>query len=196
MKSDFQALRRDLEETLGPVSLPTTGTVWCIVSATFCLFLYRWVGLHSLEPTVFNYVIFAGVCLLWATVLFSIIRLMHIWAVLKKVLRRLERLPIRYAFSRIPSTFSWGPVWQRGGLRRSYLVQARSLEYLRCLSAESAPASQSEAQAFRCCCRWRRTRRTESCSISYLESSIGSYQCCYSEQSGGSPVSHIRNSFA
>ena len=148
VKSDFQALRRDLEETLGPVSLPTTGTVWCIVSATFCLFLYRWVGLHSLEPTVFNYVIFAGVCLLWATVLFSIIRLMHIWAVLKKVLRRLERLPIRYAFSRIPSTFSWGPVWQRGGLRRSYLVQARSLEYLRCLSAESAPASQSEAQAF------------------------------------------------
>ena len=45
------------------------------MSATFCLFLYRWVGLHSLEPTVFNYVIFAGVCLLWATVLFSIIRL-------------------------------------------------------------------------------------------------------------------------
>ena len=146
MKSDFEVLREDLEKTLSPVSLPTTGTVWCIVSAIFCLLLYRWVGLDSLEPTVFSYVIFAGVWLLWATVLFSIIRLMNIWAVLKKTLRRLERLPIRYAFSRIPSTFSWGPIWRRGDFRRSYLVQARSLEYLRCLLTESVPASQSEVQ--------------------------------------------------
>ena len=146
VKSDFEVLREDLEKTLSPVSLPTTGTVWCIVSAIFCLLLYRWVGLDSLEPTVFSYVIFAGVWLLWATVLFSIIRLMNIWAVLKKTLRRLERLPIRYAFSRIPSTFSWGPIWRRGDFRRSYLVQARSLEYLRCLLTESVPASQSEVQ--------------------------------------------------
>jgi hypothetical protein len=148
MKSDFEVLRGDLEKTLGPVSLSTSGTVWFIVSAMFCLFLYRWVGLHSLEEAAFNHVIFAGVWLLWATLLFSIIRLMNIWAVLKKVLRRLERLPIRYAFSRIPRTFSWSPVWRRGGLRRSYLVQARSLEYLSCLSAESVPAAQSEVQAY------------------------------------------------
>jgi len=55
VKSDFEVLREDLEKTLSPVSLPTTGTVWCIVSAIFCLLLYRWVGLDSLEPTVFSY---------------------------------------------------------------------------------------------------------------------------------------------
>jgi len=148
VKSDFEVLRGDLEKTLSPMSLPWSVALWCIVSVSAIFCLWSWVGLSSLESTRFNYVILLGAGLLWATVLFSIIRLINIWVVLKKVLRRLERLPIRYAFSRIPGNFSWCPVWRRGGLRRSYLVQARSLEYLRCLSAESVHASQSEVQAF------------------------------------------------
>jgi hypothetical protein len=66
----------------------------------------------------------------------SLLRFIVAWAALQKILRRLERLPLRHAFDRLPKKFySWTPLWHSGGARRTFALQTRALESLRKLQS-------------------------------------------------------------
>jgi hypothetical protein len=67
----------------------------------------------------------------------TMVRFVVAWAGLLKVLRRLERQPLRRAFDRLPKTFySWTPLWHSGGARRTFALQSRALECLRKLQSD------------------------------------------------------------
>jgi hypothetical protein len=133
---DFPQIKDDLNAAIGRVFFPHSG--WVLTScvlAWLALFLARLYPI-SLEGRLFDITFGLASFLLWALVMSAWTRLILIWWRLRTLLRRLERIPLRFAFNRIPETFSWSPVWQRGGMKRSYLVQTRSLEYLNCISPE------------------------------------------------------------
>jgi len=77
--------------------------------------------------------------LLFITLLLSaLIRFVTGWAALLKILRRLERQPIRHAFDRLPKKFySWTPIWHAGGARKTYSLQTRELECLQKLESSA-----------------------------------------------------------
>jgi hypothetical protein len=52
------------------------------------------------------------------------------WRALRKLLQDLERHPLRYAFTRLPKSFSWTTVWA-GDPRPPLIMPARSLDALR-----------------------------------------------------------------
>ncbi|HEY6293249.1 MAG TPA: hypothetical protein VI455_16985 [Terriglobia bacterium] len=64
-------------------------------------------------------------------------RFWYVWSRLKSILRRLEQLPIRGAFSRLPSQFSSSPIWQQGGKRRPYEALTRAVDCLASLASET-----------------------------------------------------------
>jgi len=57
-------------------------------------------------------------------------RLGQIWMQLRKLLRELERSPIRQAFSRLEGE-SWSPIWQSGGQEDAWTNMSRSFEVLK-----------------------------------------------------------------
>jgi hypothetical protein len=58
------------------------------------------------------------------------LRLGQIWSELRKLLRELERSPIRQAFSRLTGE-SWSPIWQAGGQEDALTNMSRSFEVLK-----------------------------------------------------------------
>ncbi len=67
----------------------------------------------------------------------TLVRFVVAWAGLLKVLRRIERQPLRHAFDRLPKKFySWTPLWHSGGTRRTFALQSRALECLRKLQCD------------------------------------------------------------
>ncbi len=91
------------------------------------------IGPSSVEGRLYDITVLAGTYAIWVSLLGTALRFWFVWEVSNKMLRRLERQPLRYAFNRIPGLFAWTPVWRLGGIKRSMLVQSRSVEYLRCL---------------------------------------------------------------
>lgn len=74
---------------------------------------------------------YLGLLVVLSWLLFSsLARFGFVWSQLKNILRRLEQLPFREAFNRLPKQFSWSPIWQQGGTRRSYKIMARSVDCL------------------------------------------------------------------
>jgi len=65
------------------------------------------------------------------TVLWLWARFTRIWVVLRGGLDSLEGSPLRFAFSRLPLTFSIDPIWSYSGLRRLVTLPMRWFEYLR-----------------------------------------------------------------
>jgi hypothetical protein len=59
-----------------------------------------------------------------------LIRFFLTWRALRRLLRHLEAHPLRYAFSRLPKSFSWTTVWA-GDQRPQLIMLARSLDALR-----------------------------------------------------------------
>ena len=57
---------------------------------------------------------------------------------LRRILRGLERTPLRRAFSRLPDTYAWSPLWYEDAERRAYLISARSVECFQALVARGA----------------------------------------------------------
>ena len=57
-------------------------------------------------------------------------RLGQIWMELRKLLRELERSPIREAFSRLKGE-SWSPIWQSGGEEDAWTNMSRSFDVLK-----------------------------------------------------------------
>jgi hypothetical protein len=77
--------------------------------------------------------LYIGCLLLFTAFLVSsLYRFLRAWDLFQKMLRRLERLPLREAFDRLPKKYySWTPLWQSGGARRTFVLQTRSVETLR-----------------------------------------------------------------
>jgi hypothetical protein len=89
------------------------------------------------------------VILMFAMVL---VRFLVTWRALRKLLQDLERHPLRYAFSRLPKSFSWTTVWA-GDPRPPLIMPARSLDALRMVPDEKVQkqvkAIEAEFQALK-----------------------------------------------
>lgn len=138
----------DLEEGLhtGFRNLFFSRRSWIILVLVLCtlLSLRPFSHIAGFEPyalkyvNVFDllYVSYLLMCMAFLT--HALLRFVACWAGLQKILRRLERQPIRHAFDRLPKkTFSWTPIWHAGGARRSFVLQTRALECLRKLNARA-----------------------------------------------------------
>lgn len=135
--SGFEKLKEDFDIVLCgflPARVGLGAIIVVVVTAFLTAFLFEPWKLRSLERQTYNYLVCLGLVLLWGAISVAWFRFMYVWWLLRKLLVRLERLPLRNAFNRIPSIFSWSPIWQRGGMKRTYLVQTYSLEYLLCLA--------------------------------------------------------------
>jgi hypothetical protein len=73
---------------------------------------------------------------MWVCLLVMLVwgRYLYIWGKLRRILRGLERTPLRRAFSRLPkNVYSWSPLWYEDAERRAYTISARSLECFQAL---------------------------------------------------------------
>jgi len=77
--------------------------------------------LRTLEGIWFDglYILFFAV--LYYAIASNWIRFLMGWLHLRQLLRRLEQIPLRFAFNRLAKEFSWAPIWKQGGTRRTYL---------------------------------------------------------------------------
>ena len=144
-KSHFSDLERDLDIGFGHVFFSNGSWIILVAVLVILLLLRPFTHVASFEPfLVFNWKLFDAlyvVYLLIATTFLthSLLRFLVCWAALQKMLRRLERQPIRHAFDRLPKKFySWTPIWHAGGARRTFALQTRSLECLRKLRSRAA----------------------------------------------------------
>jgi len=64
-------------------------------------------------------------------------RFLLVWRSLKRILARLEQLPFREAFTRLPKQLSVSALWQEGSSRRTHELLTRSLDALRALRAQN-----------------------------------------------------------
>ena len=143
LHTDFKSLQNDLARSLRPdtfISFMSSKIWWLPLGLLVVAIVLgaSGVGPSGIEGRIYDVIVFAGICAIWAALLSTVLRFWDVWEVSRKMLRRLERQPIRYAFNRIPGLFSWTPIWRLGGIKRSMLVHSRSLEYLRCLGADTA----------------------------------------------------------
>ena len=69
-------------------------------------------------------------CVAVALMLTSGLRLAQTWSELRKMLRELERSPIRRTFARLKLR-SWSPIWQSGGREMEWNTIARSFEVMK-----------------------------------------------------------------
>ncbi len=92
-------------------------------------------ALATIEGTFYDLVLSglsSVVILMFAMVL---VRFLVTWRAMRKLLQDLERHPLRYAFSRLPKSFSWTTVWV-GDPRPQLITPARSLDALRMIPDE------------------------------------------------------------
>jgi hypothetical protein len=120
---------------------------WLVIFVIFSTVLFRPLshiaGFEPFKVGSFNGfdLLFVVYWLLFIAMLFGmLLRFAVAWAAVLKILRRLERQPIRRAFDRLPKKFySWTPLWHSGGARRTYSLQTRELECLQKLKHSSSP---------------------------------------------------------
>ncbi|HYM06362.1 MAG TPA: hypothetical protein VEU11_07345 [Terriglobales bacterium] len=85
----------------------------------------------SIEWLPFEWPYTAGLCVLYGGLLFGCVRYLQTWFDLRRILRMLERHPIREAFRRLPKELSPARVWRWGGGGQTYLTLAESIDRLR-----------------------------------------------------------------
>jgi hypothetical protein len=118
-----------------------------VLAVTLALMVLSRVRHHvaGLEPSTvfpaslahFNWLTLFLVFWLWSFVFACWVRFIHCWYLLQIILDRLERTMLRRAFDLLPKRFySWAPVWQAFGERRSYVILTRSRECLEKLLQE------------------------------------------------------------
>jgi hypothetical protein len=96
-----------------------------------CLLLLNPFRVDSLERFPFEWPYAAGLCILFAALLFEGARFLYTWFALRNMLRMLERHPIQAAFRRLPKELSPTAVWRSSASRRTCLTLAPSIERLR-----------------------------------------------------------------
>lgn len=104
--------------------------------AAFFVFLLAWLlTLNPVHPfqlfehPEFGYFYEAWFALVVCLMLASGFRLGQIWGQVRKLLRELERSPVRQAFSRLKGE-NWSPIWQSGGQEEEWTNISRSFEVL------------------------------------------------------------------
>lgn len=109
---------------------------WLMVAyvAVFLLLLRPWEALHSVEGKLYDSFIVFLVLLICLLIVLTWARYLYIWDRLRRILRGLERTPLRGAFSRLPEAYSWSRLWYENAERRAYIISARSVECLRALA--------------------------------------------------------------
>ena len=103
----------------------------------FLVFFGVWLlTLHPLHPfQLFEHPEFAYLYEIWFALVLSLmlasgLRLGQIWAQVRRLLRELERSPVRHAFSRLKGE-GWSPIWQSGGQEDEWTNMSRSFEVLK-----------------------------------------------------------------
>ncbi len=152
-RSHFAELGLDLDTALGKMFFYKRSWIIVVVVLGIFLLLRPFSHISGFEPFLIPgadlklfdavYVLYLLLCTTF--LVHALLRFVVCWAALQKILRRLERQPIRHAFDRLPKRFySWSPLWHSGGARRNYALQAHALECLRKLSAcrKAPPLSQ------------------------------------------------------
>lgn len=104
--------------------------------AAFFVFLVAWLlTLNPVHPfqlfehPEFGYLYETWFALVVCLMLASGFRLGQIWGQVRKLLRELERSPVRRAFSRLKGE-NWSPIWQSGGQEEEWTNLSRSFEVL------------------------------------------------------------------
>jgi hypothetical protein len=137
-RSAFERLEGDLNDCFGNLFFSEYSWLIVILVLSALIFCRPFSHIAGFEPflvghwKVFDALYVVYLLLFTALLVASLIRFLVGWAALLKILRRLERQPIRHAFDRLPKKFySWTPLWHSGGARRTYALQTRELECLR-----------------------------------------------------------------
>ncbi len=143
-RSHFSDLEEGLDTGFGNMFFSKRSWIILVLVLSALLSLRPFSHMASFEPyalkyvNVFDLLYVSYLLLCTAFLMHTLLRFVAGWAGLQKLLRRLERQPIRHAFDRLPKkTFSWTPIWHAGGARRSYVLQTRALECLRKLNARA-----------------------------------------------------------
>ena len=87
-------------------------------------------ALATVEGAFYDVVLSALSTIVAVMYVLILVRFFVAWRKLRKMLQRLERHPLRYAFTRLPRNFSWTTVWA-GDPRPPALMLTRSLDALR-----------------------------------------------------------------
>jgi hypothetical protein len=123
--------------------------------AAVILFVLRpWETLRSVEGGIYDSLVILLVLCVCLIIVLVWGRYLYIWNRLRRILRGLERTPLRWAFSRFPNTYAWSPLWYEDAERRAYAISARSVECFQALVARGGfgelglPLSQEMARAF------------------------------------------------
>lgn len=139
---DFGKVSNEFESILGRKFVPYSR--WLLVALLLLAAITWRAGLfpRGLDGWSFDIALNLLLAILWMMVIFAWLRFIETWFCFRKLLRALEQSPLRFAFSRLPETFSWSPVWRIGGAKRSFLIQTRSVEYMNCAGRDAKPYAQ------------------------------------------------------
>ena len=126
--------------TDGIVFNPQIGKAVASGFALAVLFLLRpWETLRSIEGLAYDILLNVLVAMICLIIVMVWSRYLYIWNRLRRILRGIERTPLRRAFSRFPGTYSWSPLWYEDTERRAYALSARSVECFQALIARGTP---------------------------------------------------------
>ncbi len=96
----------------------------------------------SIEAPTFNDAFLIGLVAFCSLVLSNCWRLLYVWHLhLKPVLHKLERHPLREAFSRLPKQYSCPPLWKLSSVLWAQKLMAPSINCLRRFVAQTQDAS-------------------------------------------------------
>ena len=107
--------------------------------------LRPWETLRSVEGKLYDALVIFLVLFICLLIVMVWGRYMFMWNRLRRILRGLERGPLRRAFSRFPDTYAWTPLWYEDAERRAYAISARSLECIEALVARGGSAAVDRA---------------------------------------------------
>jgi hypothetical protein len=136
LETYWRELRAATDSILFNVQIATAVTIGY---AAAVLFLLRpWETLRSIEGMAYDYLVILLIVFICLIIVMVWVRYLFMWNRLRRILRGLERTPLRRAFSRLPNTYAWTPLWYEDAERRAYLIAARSMECFQALVARGA----------------------------------------------------------
>lgn len=103
--------------------------------------LRPWETLRSVEGKLYDALVIFLVLFICLLIVMVWGRYMFMWNRLRRILRGLERGPLRRAFSRFPDTYAWTPLWYEDAERRAYAISARSVECIEAMVARGGSAA-------------------------------------------------------
>lgn len=115
--------------------------------SAWLLFFTPWNSLRTIEGAAYDKLATVLSSLVLALLALAVIQLLGLWLRLRKLLRALERHPLRYAFSRLPKEFTWTSVWS-GDPRPQLLMPAKLIQLLEKVGSTFSMKINTEFQRF------------------------------------------------